>query len=254
MLRAHNRQARPFNRSLHFKCVIRPHETYPHYLATRKKSSLAKSLISAVNNSSKDAYVNILYTGNCTGEYFGIGPVCRCQEAMRFFNTHLANLFEWFVFIDDDVFMRPVSLLTMLHQIRPLFSLTADAFHLLPRNRSLDAIGSQPAALVSSSRYRGFLGSKSVWKKKKQHSRNHTSISISFASDSAAQGEQQEGGLDCAVSDAHDFSFAQPAIINRCPPSATSFNLSNVHANIFIHAFIPTHMHTYMVSGTDCVC
>ena len=39
--------------------------------------------------------VRILWMGNCTGEYFGIGPVCRCQEAMRYFYNNLMHSHEW---------------------------------------------------------------------------------------------------------------------------------------------------------------
>ena len=59
---------------------------------------------------------NVLWTANCTGEYFGYGPVCRCQEAMRFYlNLPPHKLHDWFAFIDDDVYMRPFALSSMLH-------------------------------------------------------------------------------------------------------------------------------------------
>lgn len=59
--------------------------------------------------------VNVLLTANCTGTYFGLGPTCRCEESMRFFWT--ASRFstvQWFMFIDDDVYIRPLPLMTML--------------------------------------------------------------------------------------------------------------------------------------------
>ena len=78
-----------------------------------------------------------LWVGNCTGEYFGIGPTCRCQEALRFFSrppsagnpwnrgTRGNPLYqqqqqqepEWFVFIDDDMHFRPYSLVSLLHGV-----------------------------------------------------------------------------------------------------------------------------------------
>lgn len=51
--------------------------------------------------------LQVLFTANCTGTYFGLGPTCRCEESMRFFTT--APRFrrtEWFMFIDDDLFVR----------------------------------------------------------------------------------------------------------------------------------------------------
>ncbi len=63
-------------------------------------------------------HFNVLWTANCTGEYFGLGPTCRCQEAMRYFNTapplHSA---EWFVFTDDDVHLRPHAVVSMLNEL-----------------------------------------------------------------------------------------------------------------------------------------
>lgn len=59
--------------------------------------------------------IRVLFTANCTGTYFGIGPTCRCQESMRFFWT--APRFrdtQWFMFIDDDLYIRRLPLMTML--------------------------------------------------------------------------------------------------------------------------------------------
>ncbi|RYH17387.1 hypothetical protein EON65_28675 [archaeon] len=60
-----------------------------------------------------------LYTTNCSGTYFGIGPTCRCQEAMRFFiqNTQFSHV-KWFAFMDDDLYYRPYSLLSLLYKLQ----------------------------------------------------------------------------------------------------------------------------------------
>jgi hypothetical protein len=58
---------------------------------------------------------NVLYIGNCTGEYFGIGPTCRCQETIRFFQQSLLlKDLPWFLFMDDDVYIRPYTLFSVL--------------------------------------------------------------------------------------------------------------------------------------------
>lgn len=64
----------------------------------------------------RSEHMRILWVGNCTGEYFGIGPTCRCQEAMRYYlnSLELLNQTNWFMFIDDDVYFRPYALIGML--------------------------------------------------------------------------------------------------------------------------------------------
>lgn len=58
-----------------------------------------------------------LYIGNCTGEYFGSGPTCRCQETIRYFlvnkDSHFKNV-QWFIFQDDDIYLRPYALQNFL--------------------------------------------------------------------------------------------------------------------------------------------
>lgn len=63
--------------------------------------------------------LDVLMVHNCTGEYFGRGPTCRCQESMRYYNHHSRpggkfEKVEWFAFIDDDLYVRPYSLLSLL--------------------------------------------------------------------------------------------------------------------------------------------
>ncbi len=62
--------------------------------------------------------LKVLWIGNCTGEYFGVGPSCRCQESMRYYMTanHLKHT-QWFLFMDDDVYIRPYSLTSFLNSL-----------------------------------------------------------------------------------------------------------------------------------------
>jgi hypothetical protein len=59
--------------------------------------------------------INVLFTTNCTGTYFGRGPTCRCEESIRFFlyEKRFQNV-EWFMFIDDDLYIRPTPLMSFL--------------------------------------------------------------------------------------------------------------------------------------------
>jgi hypothetical protein len=53
---------------------------------------------------------------NETGEYYGLGPTCRCQETMRYYYylNDIHKSFDWFIFMDDDIYIRPYSLLSFL--------------------------------------------------------------------------------------------------------------------------------------------
>ena len=189
---------------LHFTCSILESETYSHFLT--KGGRGAKSPSPQPTRES----VHILYTGNCTGEYFGIGPICRCQEAMRYFNSHLKT-HEWFIFVDDDIFIRPFALLSMLESIHSVGFGTniSDQYfggYESKANLTLRKMGMEPLALVSSSRYRGFRGSK--WK------------------DLVPVRTDGSRNVSCELHGIHDFAYAQPAFINR------SFSL------IFISIFI----------------
>ncbi|KAJ8602036.1 hypothetical protein CTAYLR_002732 [Chrysophaeum taylorii] len=71
-----------------------------------------------------EASLRVLYFANCTGEYMGLGPVCRCQESIRYWlQSPRFEKTKWFVFIDDDVYFRPQALLALLagfDESRPL--------------------------------------------------------------------------------------------------------------------------------------
>ena len=57
--------------------------------------------------------VSILRFMSCSSGYFGPGPTCRCEESLRYFQHYLENL-RWFIFQDDDVYLRPIPLQQML--------------------------------------------------------------------------------------------------------------------------------------------
>lgn len=132
--------------------------------------------------------LRILYAANCTGEYFGEGPTCRCEASMRFFNVHLSATDssnphppKWFAFLDDDFYLRPIAVMKMLH----MFDNTVPPL-------------SSPAALVSSREYEGFR----------------------FSTVTALE---NNGNACCSAKDARlckypevfGFGYAQPVFMNR---------------------------------------
>lgn len=133
-------------------------------------SNIETSLIS------KSERFNVLFTANCTGEYFGMGPTCRCQESMRYFlyEPTLSDI-QWFLFLDDDTYIRPFSLLALLDSIEHA---TGDTVHKVQSNR--------PIAMVAPGRLRNFEFSKG-WK----------------------------GMYGCDIKGVHEFLCAQPALMNR---------------------------------------
>lgn len=106
-LRPSSPQQPPVDRYQLFDCPVStvPSDQFSDYYNTHP------------NNQSFQA----LYVGNCTGEYFGSGPTCRCQESMRYF-LHHPTRFEgvpWFMFMDDDIYLRPhvfIGLMDKFHQ------------------------------------------------------------------------------------------------------------------------------------------
>lgn len=84
-----------------------------------KKRNVVTELVCRPLQSKRE--MRFLWTGNCSGEYFGMGPTCRCQESLRFFlrssssSTSSSTGFdaiEWFIFVDgEEPFKPPVLLL-----------------------------------------------------------------------------------------------------------------------------------------------
>ena len=126
---------------------------------------------------------NILYAGNCTGEYYGIGPTCRCQAAMRFFIANVNLMFrhsQWFIFSDDDVYIRPFAVQKLLEYVNIIS---------LPSN--------EPIALVQGTTNRGF---------------HFSHIAALKSNDNACCSNPN---LLCRLKSTFAFGFAQPAFLNR---------------------------------------
>eukprot|EP01032_Pedospumella_encystans_P017483 gene17483-19920_t len=162
------------NKAVQYKCPIYEIESHYQSLATNGTNPN----VAAMKSSSLLFEFNALYTANCTGNYFGMGPTCRCQESMRFYNQDSSmKRAEWFMFMDDDIHVRPFALQAMLTGLsNPLFATNTS---------TLSASNDNGMALVGSNRYRSFDFSR----KSPPHS--------------------------CRESIAYEFPFAQPAIINR---------------------------------------
>lgn len=180
-LKARSDQVEHENKTVQYKCPIYEIESHYRSLATNNTNI---NMADMKSNSLLFEF-NALYTANCTGTYFGLGPTCRCQESMRFYNQDLSmKQAEWFMFMDDDIHVRPFALQSMLTEIENTTS-------------SSQVISSEKGmALVGSNRYRSFDFSK----KSPPHS--------------------------CRESIAYEFSFAQPAIINRYMPGIAGYNVT----------------------------
>ena len=150
---ANFKQTNPENQTILYRCsdiisADKPPagQSISNSNASPKASYNSKIDSNANGYATESKYLNALWTGNCTGEYFGFGPTCRCQESLRYlyYSPKFKDV-NWFVFMDDDVYIRPPSLLSMLNQF--------------PSKPSSAAV-----ALISSSIYRGFGFSK-FWPK-----------------------------------------------------------------------------------------
>lgn len=167
-----------------YSCPV--YELDSHYLS-RVSSSNDTLRNPTINKQHSMLYdFNALWTGNCTGDYFGAGPTCRCQEAMRYF-LHEPSMQknEWFIFMDDDILFRPFSLLSMLTE------LTNGVGGSTYSTKETAGTQGTKIALVAPTKHRGFEFSKRGIK---------------------------EGSTEvhrCRNSSAYEFPLAQPAIINR---------------------------------------
>ena len=162
--------------------------------------------------------LNVLYVGNCTGEYFGIGPACRYQETSRYFLSHagLRNVppgairpqsnqgkfrhVEWYLFIDDDLYVRPYGLLSMLRS--------------LPRQHSGEA---------KVARMKGRKGYHDSQDEDRQSESQSESVSVDFpvallaplfqrSFRFSARWDRKAVNCDTPV---HNLHIAMPALINR---------------------------------------
>jgi hypothetical protein len=134
-LASRDKQVQPEHTLVHYKCPI-------YHIEARYKPPTTTNVAAAVSSQPMMFEFDALWAGNCTGEYFGIGPTCRCQEAMRFYETSPAlSDTEWMIFMDDDIYYRPFALETVL-------------------SRLAQEKGKSSIAVVSANRYRSFQFSK----------------------------------------------------------------------------------------------
>jgi hypothetical protein len=56
-----------------------------------------------------------LRLGFCEGSYYGRGPTCRCEMSLKWYlNASTTASTDWFMFIDDDIYVRPHALGIMI--------------------------------------------------------------------------------------------------------------------------------------------
>jgi hypothetical protein len=82
-LKAHVEQTPSRDRLETHKCPIRRTETYTFQKQKRLPYQSQSAAVPTIIEN--DRNITILRAANCTGEYFGIGPTCRCQEMLRYF-------------------------------------------------------------------------------------------------------------------------------------------------------------------------
>lgn len=112
-LAAHTPQIKSVNRFERYQCVIAPEASKLRYKKLMR-ANLTDNTPSEYITPNPEPF-QFLVTGNCTGEYYGYGPTCRCQESMRYYfqSRKLRNV-QWYLFLDDDVYIRPVVLNSFL--------------------------------------------------------------------------------------------------------------------------------------------
>jgi hypothetical protein len=119
------------------KCPIHNKETYefqkrkkPPDPGALRAPAITMDLLPPRDQHHNNREITVLRAANCTGEYFGIGPTCRCQEMLRFFLQSppptggvggvggAGGGWEWFMFVDDDVYVRPYALHSFLAAVQ----------------------------------------------------------------------------------------------------------------------------------------
>jgi len=90
-------------------------------LSTSSSSSSSSPSSSPPSSSSSSppsplsVLIQVIMTHRCTGEYFGSGPTCRAQEVMlAYLHVPAFRQSKYFIFIDDDVYIRPHAMLRFL--------------------------------------------------------------------------------------------------------------------------------------------
>ena len=155
-LLANTKQRKSEDRRLVWECDYSKYvPSMPMHAGAGDTDTAKKAEAEEAVRAPKPKTMNVLFTANCTGEYFGYGPACRFQEALRFYTYHkqrnklikdgfghlgsgsesgmgggsasnailkkqkslLFGNTKWFIFIDDDLYIRPYSLQVVLNSL-----------------------------------------------------------------------------------------------------------------------------------------
>jgi hypothetical protein len=184
-----------------YECHIPAAESNQRYREQLWRSNITDQTPSIYLYDANPSPVKFLWVGNCTGEYFGWGPTCRAQEAMNFYNYHTqrsdrglekewsslstdSRLFrdtQWFMFMDDDLYVRPLALDTLLRRLCPKST-----------SNSVDSDCGVSALVSGINMHESLRFARRIFSSK-----------------------QLTSTLSACLHDAYTFSYAQPAIISR---------------------------------------
>lgn len=71
-----------------YRCPVNAHDLF-YFRSADERLNLTTSSSEEITGTVLE--FNVLLARNCTGEYFGYGPTCRCQEAMRCNTIHVSS-------------------------------------------------------------------------------------------------------------------------------------------------------------------
>jgi hypothetical protein len=185
--------------------------------------------------------VGALFVHNCTGEYFGWGPACRCQEAMRFFYKSLPTA-RFFMFMDDDVYIRPFAFVEALRMVQGYKLPTAQEYLQMQLSFKKTLSKSGKSALRRKITARNLA----MWNK------TRAAAALVAKIDSSTANQKTFGGIDkplavihgeqlrtlsfsararkCYDKAAYAFTIAQPAIINKAAMDAMRDSVINFNS------------------------
>lgn len=184
-LAAHSPQIRSMNNMVNYKCAIAPEVSKMRYKKLMRANLTDATPMEYIIPNPEP--FQVLYVGNCTGEYFGYGPTCRCQESMRYFQlSYKLRSVQWYMFLDDDVYIRPTVLDSFLSTFLTRFQKEAKA------GRGAGAGAGSATVLAMVAPQRANLRLESSRKKNELRANNSVCLSGAF-----------------------HFTYAQPAILTR---------------------------------------
>lgn len=203
----------------------------------RSRGASSKSAFAAQKKrDSEHDHFKVLFCANCTGEYFGYGPSCRYQEALRYFQwEEKLKTSKWFLFMDDDIYLRPFALASMLSQLDNNNS-TSSTANTGSTQRQTVASGSSSGSDSSSTSSvtepstRGSSGKRSAELGEIAIVSGNAYRGLKFSKAWRTPEIEIEKNISCSVPTVHDFAFAQPLILNR---AATNALRSSTDANAY---------------------